>query len=263
MRPFYDRPLRMRRRDNSLFTLLYRYVSVPNAGSEQKQCRDRKPPMASKGNKSFTTRLHPYVSVQTLVPQKDSVSSEQSGTSDVGWQFPALAANLRQFVSFLAYLPLVLGPWLENPMDTPKHHVLYIEDHDDTRELVTLVLSERNYRVTTGATIVEALKLAQEHDFDLYMLDSWLPDGSGIDLCRSLRAFDPGVPIMFFSGAAYEADKETAINSGAQAYITKPAHFDELYNEVSRLIRVFPRKPALMNATVKGADFGAIPAQVA
>lgn len=148
-------------------------------------------------------------------------------------------------------------------MDTRQHHVLYIEDHDDTRELVTLVLSKRNYRVTTGATIVQALKLAQEQHFDLYMLDSWLPDGSGIDLCRSLHAFDPDVPIMFFSGAAYEADKVTAINSGAQAYITKPANFDELCSEVSKLIDVSPRKPELADARVKRADFGPIQVQAA
>ena len=148
-------------------------------------------------------------------------------------------------------------------MDTRQHHILYIEDHDDTRELVTLVLSERNYRVTTGATIGEALKLAQEHPFDLYLLDSWLPDGSGMDLCKSLRELDPSIPIVFFSGAAYEADKQTAINSGAQVYITKPANFDELCSEVSKLIRMFPRKPALMKAAVKGADFGPMQAQVA
>ena len=127
-------------------------------------------------------------------------------------------------------------------METRQHHVLYIEDHDDTRELVTLVLAERNYRVTTGSTIVDALKLAHEHHFDLFMLDSWLPDGSGIDLCKRLREFDPGTPIMFLSGAAYEADKEAAINSGAHGYLTKPADLDVLCSEVSKLIGMFPRK---------------------
>ena len=131
-------------------------------------------------------------------------------------------------------------------MENRQHHVLYIEDHDDTRELVTLVLSERNYRVTTGATIVDALKLSREHHFDLYMLDLWLPDGSGIELCKRLREFDPGVPIMFFSGAAYEADKEAAISNGAQGYMIKPADLDELCSEVSKLIDVFPRKPELV-----------------
>ncbi len=130
-------------------------------------------------------------------------------------------------------------------METRQHHVLYIEDHDDTRELVTLVLAERNYRVTTGSTIVDALKLAREQHFDLYMLDSWLPDGSGIDLCKSLREIDAGTPIMFLSGAAYEADKQTAINSGAQSYLIKPADLDVLCGEVSKLINVFPRKQKL------------------
>lgn len=127
-------------------------------------------------------------------------------------------------------------------METRQYHVLYIEDHDDTRELVTLVLSELNYRVTTGATVVDGLKLSREHDFDLYMLDSWLPDGSGNDLCKRLRELDPGIPIMFLSGAAYEADKQKAINSGAQGYLIKPADLDELCTEVSKLIGMFPRE---------------------
>jgi DNA-binding response OmpR family regulator len=127
-------------------------------------------------------------------------------------------------------------------MQARQHHVLYIEDHDDTRELITLILAERNFRVTTGSTIVEAWKLAHEQHFDLYMLDSWLPDGSGIDLCKILREFDQGIPIMFLSAAAYEADKETAMNSGAQGYFTKPADLDVLCSEVSKLIHVFPRK---------------------
>ncbi|HUS13024.1 MAG TPA: response regulator [Pyrinomonadaceae bacterium] len=148
-------------------------------------------------------------------------------------------------------------------METRQRHVLYIEDHDDTRELVTLVLSERNYRVTTGSTLADALKLSREHHFDLYMLDSWLPDGSGIDLCKRLRELDPGTPVMFLSGAAYEADKQTAINSGAQGYLIKPADLDVLCSEVSKLIGMFPRKRELVEVPVKAADFGPIQSQVA
>ena len=133
-------------------------------------------------------------------------------------------------------------------MEPRQHHVLYVEDHEDTRELVTLVLSERSYRVTTGATIVEALKLVREHHFDLYMLDSWLPDGSGTELCKQLREFDKDTPIMFLSGVAYEADKQTAINSGAQGYLIKPVDLEVLCSEVSKLIHIFPRKPELVEA---------------
>jgi len=144
-------------------------------------------------------------------------------------------------------------------METRQPHVLYIEDHDDTRELVRFVLSARNYRVTTGATVADALKLSREHHFDLYMLDSWLPDGSGIDLCKKLRALDPAIPIMFVSGAAYEADKETATNSGAQGYLVKPIDIDVLCREVGKLIDKFAERPeavevdAIGNSDLQGA----------
>ena len=70
--------------------------------------------------------------------------------------------------------------------------------------------------------IEEALKLAREQHFDLYILDSWLPDGKGVELCKRLREFDRRTPIMFLSAAAYETDKQAAIDSGAQCYLIKP-----------------------------------------
>lgn len=114
--------------------------------------------------------------------------------------------------------------------------VLYIEDHDDTRELVTLVLQQRSYEVVTGSTIKSGVALAGSQDFDLYLLDSWLPDGSGLDLCRQIRAFDQATPIVFYSAAAYEIDKDLALECGAQAYLIKPSQPSELCNLVSSLI---------------------------
>lgn len=121
-------------------------------------------------------------------------------------------------------------------------HILYIEDHDDTRELVTLILANSNYRVTTAASSKEALKLAREKQFDLYILDSWLPDGSGVELCKQIREFDRRTPIMFISAAAYETDKQAAMDSGAQRYLVKPADIQVLSNEVNALIG-FTHKP--------------------
>lgn len=130
-------------------------------------------------------------------------------------------------------------------MDAQARHVLYVEDHADTRDLVILAFAGL-YRVTTSSTIEDALKLAREDDFDLFIIDSWLPDGSGIDLCKRLREFDQRTPIMFYSGAAYEVDKATALNSGAQCYLTKPEYPEVLCSEVGRLIDVFGtnRNPA-------------------
>ena len=118
--------------------------------------------------------------------------------------------------------------------NTPR--VLYIEDHEDTRELVTLVLGQKRYEVVTGSTIKSGVALAYSQEFDLYLLDSWLPDGSGLDLCRLIREFDKETPILFYSAAAYEIDRVEAIRSGAQAYLIKPSHPSELCSLVTSLI---------------------------
>ena len=114
--------------------------------------------------------------------------------------------------------------------------VLYIEDHEDTRELVTLVLEQRFIEVVTGSTIKSGVALAGSQKFDLYLLDSWLPDGSGLELCKKIREFDKATPILFYSAAAYEIDRDQAIKSGAQAYLIKPTHPSELCSLVTSLI---------------------------
>src|ERR1041385_9469831 len=114
--------------------------------------------------------------------------------------------------------------------------VLYIEDHEDTRELVTLVLEQKSIQVVTGTTIKSGVALAGSQAFDLYLLDSWLPDGSGVELCRRIREFDQATPVLFYSAAAYEIDKDQAMNSGAQAYLIKPSQPSELCNLVAALI---------------------------
>ena len=114
--------------------------------------------------------------------------------------------------------------------------ILYIEDHDDTREFVTLLLAQKSYEVVTGSTIESGVALAGIGGFDLYLLDSWLPDGSGLDLCKRIRQFDTTTPILFYSAAAYAADSDLALRSGAQAYLVKPSQPAELCDLVTKLI---------------------------
>ena len=128
--------------------------------------------------------------------------------------------------------------------NTPR--VLYIEDHEDTRELVMLVLEQRGYEVVSGTTIQSGVDLAFSQRFDLYLLDSWLPDGSGLDLCRQIREFDKVTPILFYSAAAYEMDRADALDSGAQAYLVKPSQPSELCNLVTSLIESHRRVQALV-----------------
>lgn len=121
-------------------------------------------------------------------------------------------------------------------MTSPKFRILCTEDDEDTRDLIVLMLNANNCDVVTSASSPESLHLARTQHFDLYLLDNWLSGSSGIELCKELRRFDPTTPILFFSGAAYDKDKEQAQECGAQGYLTKPSNGDELVGEVLRLI---------------------------
>src|ERR1700750_203974 len=114
--------------------------------------------------------------------------------------------------------------------------ILVTEDHADTRELLAFVLAQTNCKGILADNTDQALYLAQTNSFDLYLLDNWIVGGSGIVLCKKLRELDSTTPILFYSGAAYERDKQEAFASGAQAYLVKPVDIDELVETVRRLI---------------------------
>jgi two-component system OmpR family response regulator len=99
--------------------------------------------------------------------------------------------------------------------------------------LVTL-LGLASIEAEAVGTAAQALSLIQAADFDLCMLDGRLPDIDGFELCRQMRAVDSHIPILFFSGAAYAADKEKGIAAGADAYVTKP-DIDELLGTIKQL----------------------------
>ena len=118
-----------------------------------------------------------------------------------------------------------------------KYRILYVEDHEDTIEIVSLVLSEQGYAVTPARTFHTALEWARQYKFDLYLLDSWLSDGFGLELCKEIRMFDPTTPILFYSAAAYQIDRETALMCGAQGYLVKPVMYSVLCDLIARLLQ--------------------------
>jgi len=104
--------------------------------------------------------------------------------------------------------------------DSYARHILCVDDDEDTCELLALALSAN--RVKLSHTLTQGLELARREAFDLYILDNWLPDGTGIELCREIRRFDSDTPVLFLSAAAYQSDHEQAFAAGASAYIDKP-----------------------------------------
>ena len=120
-------------------------------------------------------------------------------------------------------------------MPEVKCRVLLIDDHQDTSEMLQLLLGEEDYAVTTAATVQEGLSLAATKEFDLYILDKRLPDGNGVDLCTKLNQITPGVPCVFYTGDAYEIHRVEAMAAGADAYVTKP-DIDGLIENINKLL---------------------------
>ena len=121
-------------------------------------------------------------------------------------------------------------------MQSPKARILYTEDNSDSRAVVAFILNRNDYEVICVETAEEALVLAKNLAFDLFLVDNWLPGLSGPELTRHIREFDQTTPILFYSAAAYEWDKQAALDAGAQGYLVKPLDLEVLLAEVDRLI---------------------------
>jgi DNA-binding response OmpR family regulator len=107
--------------------------------------------------------------------------------------------------------------------------VLCVEDDLDTQEMLRLLLRDHGYGFEVAGTTADALRLIREKDIALVLLDNFLPDGKGIELCRQVREFDKQLPIVFVSGSAHEDERLEALGSGANAFLTKPLELDKLF----------------------------------
>ena len=110
-----------------------------------------------------------------------------------------------------------------------------MDDHEDSGEMLKLLLSPMNYQVQVALSFEQALQLAQTEDFDLYVLDKRLPDGSGIELCKRLNEMRPSVPCIFYTGDTYELHRQEALSAGANAYVPKP-DVEKLIDTVHKLL---------------------------
>ncbi len=120
-------------------------------------------------------------------------------------------------------------------MAQAKCRILYVDDHQDSADMLRLILSESDYEFHNAKSIEEALQLARTHEFDLYVLDKRLPDGSGLELCKQLLALTPTVPCIFYTGDTYEMRRGEGIPAGAHAYIAKP-EVEKLIETVHKLL---------------------------
>jgi len=116
-----------------------------------------------------------------------------------------------------------------------KRRILCVDDDEDTRDMMQFLLSEYGYEPVIAPSVSDALEQAKSGGFALCILDHWLIEGSGTELCQEIRAFDSQTPMLFYSGAGYKADVQRGLAAGAQAYLVKP-DFERLKPTIDRLI---------------------------
>jgi DNA-binding response OmpR family regulator len=116
-----------------------------------------------------------------------------------------------------------------------RRRLLCVDDDADTNEILARLLNAENYEILTVESVNDALEVAQRESFNLYVLDHWFNRGSGVELCRKIREFDRHTPIIFYTGASFDSDREEAMFVGATAFISKPG-IDELINTVHELL---------------------------
>ncbi len=115
--------------------------------------------------------------------------------------------------------------------------ILLIEDDSATAQSIELMLKSENFNTYTTDLGEEGVDLGKIYDYDIILLDLNLPDMSGYDVLRSLRVAKVKTPILILSGLADTDDKVRGLGYGADDYLTKPFHKDELVARIHAIVR--------------------------
>ena len=115
--------------------------------------------------------------------------------------------------------------------------VLLIEDDSATAQSIELMLKSEGFNVYTTDLGEEGVDLGKIYDYDLILLDLSLPDMSGLEVLRQLRVGKVNTPVMILSGTAEIETKVKTLGGGADDYMTKPFHKDELIARIHAVVR--------------------------
>ena len=115
-------------------------------------------------------------------------------------------------------------------------HIFFVEDDLSLINGLSFAIKKQGYELTIARTSVEAEQLWTNGNYDLVILDVTLPDGSGFDLCRKIRASSK-VPIMFLTAADEETDIIMGLDIGGDDYMTKPFKLAVFLSRINALLR--------------------------
>jgi two-component system cell cycle response regulator CtrA len=115
--------------------------------------------------------------------------------------------------------------------------VLLVEDDNATARAIELMLKSESFNVYITNLGEEGLDLGKLYDYDIILLDLNLPDMSGLEVLRSLRISRVKTPILILTGLGGVEDKVRGLGFGADDYMTKPFHKDELVARIHAIVR--------------------------
>ena len=134
--------------------------------------------------------------------------------------------------------------------------ILVIEDEPDIRRNLEYNLSREGYSVSAAASISEANTLLSTTDYNLILLDLMLPDGSGLDLCKSIKSNSDteSIPIIILTAKDDEVDKVVGFELGADDYVTKPFSVRELILRVKAVLKRGSKKKEIVEVVRQFGD---------
>lgn len=115
--------------------------------------------------------------------------------------------------------------------------ILLLEDDPFLRDGITTLLTREGFSVTAAETVRQAETYLSLGTFALAVFDVLLPDGNGLDLCRSLRAAGETMPVLVLTACDEESDIVAGLDAGADDYVTKPFRTQVLLARVRALLR--------------------------
>ena len=136
-------------------------------------------------------------------------------------------------------------------------HILVIDDEPQILRAMRTILTEKQFKVTTASRGEEGLALAAANEPDLIILDLGLPDMDGVEVCRRLREWTQ-TPIIILSVRDSERDKVSALDRGADDYLTKPFGIEELLARVRVALRHAASRKSLQGTQSKVVKAGTL-----
>lgn len=140
---------------------------------------------------------------------------------------------------------------------TPDHHIFVVDDDQEIRSLLGRYLKDQGYRVTTAESRRSLEKGIADCRPDLIVLDIMLPDGSGLDICRDLRAAKNKTPIILLTALKEDVDRIVGLEIGADDYLGKPFNPRELVARIKAVLRRAGSEAPGSAGTYQFADFTA------